>query len=258
MKRKLIITGSRGFIGRTLVPMFQNGYDVFTCDIQDGSDVFKIVDLMDADVLHLAALTNVQESFDKEDEYYYTNVLGTAHLARLCIEQGKTFYYASSAAIAEPESSPYAHSKAMAQDIIDHLHPKLRAVGFVPFNIYSDNPKKGTLFYNFLHDEELRINGLGSQTRDFIHITDVCNIIKTAIDEQWKPCNIEIGTGRLTSVNSIAEIFQRHMEKKIVHMPVVQEVEDSVADVKFLKQMYKKKLVTSLEADIERMVKKFN
>lgn len=253
MKKKLLITGSEGYVGKYMVKALADDYDLVLYDLALGNNLFDLTSVKGMDVLHLAAQTSVQESFASPQGYYFSNVLATAHLARLCMAADQKLYYFSSAAAIHPDTSPYALSKAHAHDIVERLMPKLRGVVFVPFNIYSEDPKRGTVLDHFLHDKEIYVNGKGYQERDFIHINDVTRIVKAAIDEDWSGHTIQLGTGEPQQILGIAESFANYTGKKIIHQPPVKEIRNSVADIYILKQFFKEKLTTNLEHDIKRM-----
>lgn len=254
MKKKLLITGAGGYIGQYMADAFRKDYDLQLCDAHWGDNLFELTTLKGADVLHLAAQTSVQESFINSQGYYYTNVLGTAHMARLCIEEGQTLYHFSSAAALHPDTSPYARSKFQAQELVINLKPLLKSVILMPFNVYADDPKPGTMLHHFLHDEEIQINGNGRQERDFIHMNDVTRIVKAAIDEEWEVDEIvQIGMGTTIPVSYVAALFKQYMKKDIVHLPSVKEIESSYANPRILKALFKQPFITNLEKDVRRM-----
>lgn len=256
MKNKILITGNKGFLGSYLENYLRPDYETFGLDIKDKLDLFSIDSLIGIDtVIHCAAFTSVPESMEKSLEYYKNNVLGTAHIAKLCLDFGVQMIHISSAAILEPESSVYADSKFIAHEIVSSLH---KALIFIPYNIYGTKPKRGSLFDRFLYDEKLTIFGDGKQTRDFINIIDICEIIKTAIDEHWEPGTFEVGTGKDISVNEVAKIFQKLTGKEIIHKKQSYGIRYSVSDIEHLRAHYKKPFITNLEKDIEQIINSFN
>ena len=81
-----LITGSAGYIGthlRKLLPAWES------CDLKYGKDYQHISGREFDVVIHLAALTNVNQSFKNPGEVFYTNVIGTARVVELCIKYNK-------------------------------------------------------------------------------------------------------------------------------------------------------------------------
>lgn len=258
-KKRLVITGNKGFLGSALENYLKKDYAVFGVDLEDGTDIFDMPSLMNIDtVIHCAARTSVKESIIYPTLYYQTNVLGTAHIANQCLKYHTQLFYISSAAMYDFDSSPYADSKSLATQMVFAMKDALRALLFVPYNIYATRPKAGSLFSRFLIEKHLEVDGNGEQTRDFINILDVCDIIKTALDEEWN-CNIfNLGTGVGTSVNTIANVFHEETGKPIIYNQKDCGIIDSVADVEHLLKHYKKPLKTNLKKDIEKMILNFN
>lgn len=244
-KGKILITGSEGFIGKHLVNTLKNDWEIIGWDIKQYNDIFDLNNIYGLKtVIHLAALTNVRASFMISDRYYRTNVLGTAHILNLCQVTKTPLIYLSSAAIDDRKSSPYAFSKFRATELVNDLG----AVILKPYNIYGENPPVDSLFYNYSKKDELAVYGDGKQTRDFIHVSIVCDIIKTALEESWKPCILDVGTGTKTRVLDVANLFHKKIGKKIIHQDLeTTEIKHSVADTTKLKKLYKKPLTYNME-----------
>ncbi|MGH2613350.1 MAG: SDR family oxidoreductase [Rhabdochlamydiaceae bacterium] len=257
--KTILITGSKGFVGSALADYLQNDYSVYGYDLQDGLDILGAASLSGVDiVIHCAALTSVEGSKNNPHEYYKTNVLGTSKIVELCLKSNTQLIYFSSAAIFDPTSSPYADSKSIAHELVEVFRDKLRGVIFVPFNIYSIKPKRGSLFHHFLYDKELSIHGNGKQTRDFINIIDICSIVKTALDEEWEKETMELGIGKQISINEIADFFADFTGKKKVYKKQSCGIKNSLADINHLRDHYDKKFKTNLKKDIEQMIINLN
>lgn len=261
---KILITGSEGFIGSHLVPILkENKNKIAGIDLKlDGRDIF---DLESEDVIkwadvviHLAAITSVNKSFDNPSEYFRVNTLGTAIILELCQKYDKKLIFPSTGAYYHRELSPYAESKALAEDMVAKF-PRTTILRL--FNVYGTgmNPDSGSILYNFaqatVKGEPIVVYGSGDQTRDFISVKDVVEIIKSAINPRWDGKTIDIGTGKSYTINYIAELFSHYSKSKIVHheMPK-REIRWSIANTQMLKSLYKKKLKTNLEKDIKEIV----
>ncbi len=256
-RSRVMVTGDRGFIGKNLLPVLEEDYDVMGWDIQEDCDIFddefeRWIKNRDV-VIHLAALTNVSESFKRTKDFYITNVLGTARIAYLCAKYGCKLIYPSSAAVYHRDLSPYAESKALGEDIVRGLGVGATILRF--FNIYGPglNKDSGSIMYNFLHDDPITIYGDGEQTRDYINIHDLTHIIKDSIKGKWDGKIVDVGVGQAFTANYVAGLFASYRGVKIEYVPPKREIKWSIADTNMLKTLYNKPITTDLEKDIKAL-----
>lgn len=176
-------------------------------------------------VVHAAALTSVEESLKKPDLYNTVNSEGTLRMLQASKEAGvKHFIYISSAAVyGDPEylpideehplnpKSPYGTTKLEGEaHTRSYFNYGLKTTVLRLFNIYGprQNPSYAGVITTFL--ESLRekkpptIFGDGTQTRDFVYISDVVEAIEKAVESEANGV-FNIGSGRTTSINSLAE-----------------------------------------------------
>ena len=256
----ILITGSKGFIGSNLIPALKD-HTIIEWDRSDGDDIFD--DEIDEAVwksdiiIHLAADTNVAKSFKEPEETFYNNVVGTARIAELAVVHRKKLIFPSSAAVYFPDLSPYAKSKAVAEDIVKGIRGLTDVVIFRFFNIFGPNmnPDSGSLMYNFLTANDLVVFGDGEQRRDFIHVRDVVDIIKESFNDKWNDKIIDVGTGQSYSVNYVAGLFSHYRNMPIKYKPPQREIKWSIANRTMLDMLYKKQLRTELNKDIENLCK---
>ena len=263
--KKILCTGGRGFIGSHLVPLLRKEHRVKVWDLIDGKDIFalkfeKAVKWADV-VIHLAAETSVLGSFNRPKEFMYLNVLGTSRVCELAAKYGAKLIFPSSAAVYFRNLSPYAESKALAEDIcanVQQYHP-VTILRF--YNVYGTNmnANSGSIMYNFatsiVKDKKVVVFGSGDQTRDFISIKDIVSIIKAAISKKWDGKIVDVGTGQAHTINYIAELFA-HYGKGVVtyHEVPKREIKWSIARPDILKTLFKKPFKTNLEIDIKEIV----
>jgi UDP-glucose 4-epimerase len=239
---KILVTGGKGFIGSHLIPaLWKKGHSIWSYDYQDKQDILDIPTLAKyikwADVVyHLAALTDVQDSFEHQEEYYMVNCDGTMNVVNACKEGKKKLIYTSTAASYNPTSSPYAHSKQLAER---YVYGYQQATIFRLFNIYGDGMNKTTMISRFQQENPIIIYGEGLQTRDFIHIDDVVNILVSALGKKWEGFVGDVGTGKERTVLSVAKLFKKPIQFKAKR----NEVYHSKANIKLLRKLYKKPFI---------------
>ena len=279
---KIVITGSAGQVGSYLLDHFSKKYEVLGLDnrlskIPEIAKRSKLVNistekdlnkyLRDADwVIHCAAQVSVEKSmkdplFDAEN-----NVIGTVNMLWNCfMNDAQHFLYISSGAVfgnpirvpLDEEHptiplSPYGASKLCGEKYTQAFSGGygLSTVIVRPFNIYSpradpDSPYSGviTKFINWAKQgKPLQIEGDGNQTRDFVHISDVVQMIDLIV----KKPNVSIGrtfncgTGKQKSIKELAEIVKASSPKKIEikHIdPRQGDIKNSCADISLAREI---------------------
>jgi UDP-glucose 4-epimerase len=233
--KKILITGSSGYIGSHLAKMLMDSmkYEVHGLDIRDPQQVmhrfykqdinrlFTIDEEFDC-VIHLAALVNVGESELKPISYYITNLNGTMNVVNKI--KTKNFILASTGAAQDCESA-YGVSKRGAEDVVREYctvhNPKDYTI-FRFYNVIGSTVVKPTnpdgLFYNLIKAKttgEFTIYGNdypnttdGTCVRDYVHVDEICEALKEAIE---KPANKTecLGHGVGYTVNEMAKLFQK-------------------------------------------------
>lgn len=230
--KKVLITGNSGYIGSHLSKLLSSEYLVFGLDkdecivpvsLHHKADICSLTDLgRDFDVVvHLAALVNVGESERNPIDYYHTNINGT--LKVLHHTKFKNFILASTGA-AEQCYSPYGVSKRAAEDCVRQYCTE-HAIGHTIFRFYNVIGTEGFgptnrdgLMFNLIKAIETgeftifgkdydTIHGDGTCVRDYVHVMEICDAIRTAIE---KPSNsIEcLGHGVGYTVREIVHLFE--------------------------------------------------
>jgi len=212
-------------------------------DILDYAQVLRSAKEVDA-IIHLAAITSVPYSINNPDETYTVNLEGTRAVLRAGIVSGvKKFVLASSCAvygnareIPTPEGaeavpmSPYAHSKLRAEAVSNIMSPKFAygATILRLFNVYGDGQKDGVVA-RFAKGGR-SIHGDGTQTRDFIHVSDVMEAFVLALKLK-EGGTFNIGTGKETAIIDLFHMKNLKAEPKF-EAPRRGEVKRSCADIR--------------------------
>jgi UDP-glucose 4-epimerase len=235
MVKKVLITGSSGYIGSHLCEMLGEHYEVHGLDIVDPQvslnefyrcDIkrpFEVPGDIEYDaVIHLAALVRVGESEQKPISYYITNLNGTMNVVNKI--KTKNFIFASTGAAQDCESA-YGISKRAAEDVVREFCTHHRPTPYTIFRFYNvigstvvapTNPDG--LMYNLMKAREtgeFTVFGTdyertsdGTCVRDYVHVNEICDALKQAIE---KPSNqIEsLGHGVGYTVKEIVSLFQK-------------------------------------------------
>ena len=182
-------------------------------------------------VFHLAALADVVPSIDRPLDYYHSNLTGTVSVLEASRQAGvKKFIYAASSscygltktyptpetAVVTPEY-PYALTKFLGEQCLLHWGQvyKLPVISLRLFNVFGPRARTagtyGAVFGVFLaqkrNGKPFTIVGDGTQKRDFIFVTDVIEAFLKAARSNVQNEIFNIGSGKPTSVNRIAELL---------------------------------------------------
>lgn len=231
--KKILITGNSGYIGSHLTKLLSNDYEIYGLDLQEPQfpvkqhylcDIRRSFELPDEfDVcIHLAALVNVGRSEIEPINYYISNITGTMNI--LSKINCKNFIFSSTGAAKEC-FSPYGVSKRAAEDVVKEyctIHDKkdfsiFRFYNVIGYDGFNPTNPDGLMFnlMKVIETNKLIIHGNdyteskdGTCIRDYIHVNEVCDAIKTAIEN---PANgIEnLGHGKGYTVNEMVNIFKQ-------------------------------------------------
>jgi len=194
---KIVITGSRGFIGTHLVKLL-SGHQIIEWDTKIDKDINNITLESDTDfVIHLAALTNVRESIQIPNEYWKQNVEYSKRIFDIC--KDVPMLYASTSCVNEWWRSPYGTTKKVMEEFAYDGHIGLRFT-----NVYGDGAP------DFMLTSRLNNGNVEYKTnhiRDFIHVSDVVNVVKFFLEQGTYDCNrvYEVGSGVGTKVSDLIE-----------------------------------------------------
>jgi UDP-glucose 4-epimerase len=197
-------------------------------DVRDADAVERATDGVDV-IFHEAAMVSVAESVEKPLESNDVNLSGTLAALEAARREDARFVLASSAAVyGRPERvpvgeddptdplSPYGLQK-LAADRYVHVYADLydlETVALRYFNVYGRGQRGGdyagviTAFLNRIRDGAPPVvHGDGSQTRDFVHVSDIvqANLFAATTDATGEAYNV--GTGRSVTIRELADLL---------------------------------------------------
>jgi UDP-glucose 4-epimerase len=241
------------------------------CGIAQDDPAFDRADI----VFHLAGIGDIVPSIEQPAEYLDTNVQGTVRVLEASRFAGvKKFVYAASSSCygmdpprPTPEDAPldpqypYALSKLLGEQAALHWHQVYGLpVNVVRiFNAFGPRSRTtgayGAVFGVFLAQKlagkPLTVVGDGTQTRDFIFVTDVANAFFQASQTSASGRVFNLGAGSPQSVNRLVEL----LGGEVTYIPRRPgEPECTWADIKRIKNELDWRPEVSFEAGVEQML----
>jgi len=248
---RILITGIDGFFGRNLTKAWLNKYELLGIDLPpqlfDGPDEvvkwhhsINHIDLREDSayykelllgvdvVVHLAARTRINQSWNEYSDYYNTNITASQSLMAACQTAGvrKFIYFSSSSVYGNSDNpvqsetdllsptNPYAVSKMAAEMALrtQSLKGETELVIVRPFTMYGDYMNFGRyslaiakFLKAYSNNEPLSIDGDGTQRRDFVHASDAISALELILKHGKNGDVYNIGTGTTVSIQEIAD-----------------------------------------------------
>jgi len=180
----------------------------------------------DADgVFHQAALASVQDSFDESDKYHNVNVNGTENILKLSKKYGFKVVYASSSSVygnpiripikesdGKNPINPYAETKLKKEELaIKYSKIGVSVIGLRYFNVFGNGQSKEyagvlKLFLECIRDKlPPKINGDGTQFRDFVHVSDVVDANIMSMNSNITHEFFNVGTNTTITILDLAK-----------------------------------------------------
>jgi len=183
-------------------------------------------------ICHLAAVTSVQQSIRKPILTTEVNLTGTLQVLEAArkLDADRVVFASSAAVYGTPRAfpiredanispiSPYGASKAASELYLRAFEEnhKIEAVSLRYFNVYG--PRQTASQYSgvisifakrALNQQPLQIFGDGSQTRDFIFVSDVVDATMASLEMTPENRTFNIASGNETTILELAKVVQR-------------------------------------------------
>ena len=254
-KGKYLITGCAGFIGSNLVKSLEKNYElILVDDLSEGTignlpkklrkklikkkiqNLRKLNTKSLSGIFHLAAQASVPLSLKEFYKSTSNNLASSIKVFEFSKKYSAPVVYASSSAIygnlplGNDEIrkfsilSPYAQDKISIEDYAKMSYEifGVPSIGLRLFNVYgpgqnANNPYSSVIpiFINrMLKKLPIIING-GFQTRDFIYVKDVVDVMKKSMQKIQKKnvCkNLNLGTGRSVKITVLFNLIKEMLE----------------------------------------------
>ena len=250
--KRILITGIDGFFGRNLVQRWIDQYDLIGIDLppqlfdedshtlawyqsinhidlREDPAYYKDVMVGVDTVIHCAAKTRIDPSWNEFPDYYTTNITASQQLLKTSQELGvKKFIYFSSSSVygnngtdVQSEdspmcpTSPYAVSKMAAEYALkaQALKGDTELIIVRPFTMYGPFMRGGKyslviakFIKAYIDNVPLMLEGSGTQTRDFTHVDDAIAALELIMEYGEHGDVFNIGTGRSVTIKELADV----------------------------------------------------
>lgn len=283
---KILIIGSKGFIGSHCVTHFSKQHEVWQCDIVSDPVADKYL-LLDAtkvnyyevfkvnqfDVcINCSGAASVPDSIKNPQRDYTLNVLGVFKQLDALRKHnpGCKYVNLSSAAVyGNPKFlpitekhplnpiSPYGEHKKMAEGICAEFFAKYKIAtcSIRVFSTYGPGLRK-QLFWDMYQKSKngahVQLYGTGDESRDFIYITDLVNAIECVIENApFEKDIINVANGMEVTIREVARIFYDSNEVAVNYIFGGKKREGDpinwVADISKLKKLGYKNQISMAE-----------
>jgi len=205
-------------------------------DVRDREAMSSVMEGVDI-VFHHAAIVSVEQSVQDPELTHDVTTRATIQLLELARRESARVILASSAAVyGQPESvpitetdqteptSPYGLAKLHADQYV-RLYAELYNVEAIPlryFNVYGPRQTAGDysgVISIFLEQAQaggpITVHGDGTQTRDFVHVSDVVQANLLAATEGTPGTAYNIGTGETISILELAETIREAVATEV-------------------------------------------
>ena len=228
-------------------------------------------------IFHQAALASVQDSFSKPDEYHDVNVNGTENILKLAKKNDFRVVYASSSSVyGNPERipikesdkknpiNPYAETKLKKEQLaIKYSEMGVKVIGLRYFNVFGKGQSKEyagvlKLFLERIRDKlPPKINGDGTQFRDFVYVEDVADANIMSMDSDINHGFYNVGTNTSITILDLAKtiIKSSGLDIQPIFGPALKgDVQRTIANIDLIKEEIGWEPTILLEKWIEEII----
>lgn len=242
---KVLVVGSRGFIGSELVKnLKEQELEVVEFDLALGNDISQGVIGGYYDIIYNLATVSLIEARTNVEKAIDVNVKGMVNVlecARRC--NAKVILSSASSVYGIPTTdkvkenmalnpvSIYGATKVAAELLVETYH-KLYNIDYFIFrftNVYGNGQRVGvikTFFEKMKKDEPIVISGSGKQKRDFVYINDVVRFLMYALSSDIKNDVVNLGSGTVVTINELLAMCMAISNKKLKIEHVQKDIDE--------------------------------
>jgi CDP-paratose synthetase len=234
VSKRILVTGSSGFIGRKLVSVLQNyGHIVailshsisssnshIEITVQNQHWKKEVLDFSPQFVFHLAGKSNYPNSFEEKEELWEANVRFGNALVDVILKIPNTIFVNFNTSLAYKGSELFPHTyyaltKSCFFETLSFFasQNKISVFNLIIFNVYGNgDTTKRALHYilDSLGQTKVVAMSPGEQLMDFVHVDDVVSLCLQLLHE--KPTNamedVYVGTGKGTTLKEAATLIE--------------------------------------------------
>ena len=273
MKKKILITGGAGFIGSNLCNYLVNcGYKLVVIDdlstgnkknLKKDKNIKIIIKKIQSNnisqffkniycCIHLAAKAEILIDKSKEKKYFNDNVVGLQNILNLCALNGiKKFIFASSASVygdsknkkvkESDQINPlhfYGYTKCIGEKIIKE-YCRINNIKFYIlrfFNVFGNKSKAvvAKFLAQDMQKKNITIYGSGNQSRDFIHVEDICDVIKNLIIKNISSDIFNVGSSKTITIKELKNLVSKK-NKAVFLEKRFDDIEKSISNINKIK-----------------------
>ena len=231
---------SKDFLSLSDSNLFQN-FKFIRMNLEDRDNLPKLFKNQKFDyVCNLAAQAGVRYSIENPETYIDSNIVGFLNILECCrnYKVKKLVYASSSSVYGNNEKIPfdetdntdkpislYAASKK-SNELMAHTYShlfKLKTIGLRFFSVYGSWGRPDMAYYLFADaitkDKPIKVFNNGELSRDFTHINDIIEVVKsTILDHSVKSLHeiYNLGNNSPIVLSKFIEIIEKYLGKKAI------------------------------------------
>jgi UDP-glucose 4-epimerase len=257
------------------LPQHEN-LEIIEGDIRNWKTVHKAVEGV-VGVIHTSGQTSMAKSIENPRVSTEINILGFTNLLdalRATSFTGRLIYtscfnmygnHAEDKPLKEEDVStehvtPYAFEKWMMEKQAGLYNRSfgLQSLGLRLFSVYGERQQEHHVIPSFIRKiqnvESIEVHGDGEQTRDFIYVKDVVEIIMQALSNNINGV-LNVGSGKRVTINMLIEALAEVCNTEIVPVKLAEQpggIKHAHADIRRLRKVFDKLPRTPLKEGLKK------
>ena len=250
-KKKVLLTGATGFLGKNVVPVLDGDYEVIGVgsewDLRDQQAVDELFFELEFDVIVHAAgsVGGILANRQNPGKFMYENLIMGANLIEAARQFGVDKFVLLGTVCAYPKftpvpfeekqiwngypeetNAPYGIAKKALMKLLETYNEQyeMNCVNLIPVNMYGPHdhfnltsshviPALILKFYNAMKagERQVTIWGTGEASREFLYAEDCAEAISLAIEKDVEPEPINVGTGTEIKIKDLVVEIAQQM-----------------------------------------------